>query len=89
MPTAVQKWGNSLGLRIPAAIAEEMHIKSGTRVTLKLDEGVLLVRVAEPARRRRPKYKLKDLLDKITPANVQPTYSWGRMSAGKFHDFQG
>jgi len=78
MKNAVQKWGNSLGLRIPAAIAAEMRIKRGTPVTLQLDEGVLTVRVARAARRRKSRFKLNDLLDRITPENVQPTYNWGR-----------
>ena len=37
MTHAVQKWGDSLVLRIPAAIASEMHIKRGTPVTLRQD----------------------------------------------------
>ena len=73
---AVQKWGNSLGLRIPAAIASEMRIKRGTPVTLRIEEGALTVRVARKSVRR-SKHKLQDLLEKITPENLQPTYDWG------------
>ena len=77
MKTSVQKWGNSLGLRIPAAIASEMRIKRGTPVKLQLDGGILTVRVARAARRKHSKYNLRDLLARITPENVQPTYDWG------------
>lgn len=77
MKNAVQKWGNSLGLRIPAAIAAEMQIKRGTPVTLKLDDGVLTVRVARKAKRRRSRFKLSELLARVTPENFQPTYDWG------------
>ena len=76
MKNAVQKWGNSLGLRIPAAIAAEMQIKRGTPVTLRLDDGVLTVRVARKARRR-SRFKLSELLAKVTPENMEPTYEWG------------
>ncbi len=78
MKNAVQKWGNSLGLRIPAAIAAEMRIQRGTPVTLQLSDGVLTVRVARATRRKRSKFKLSTLLNQITPANCQPTYHWGR-----------
>jgi antitoxin MazE len=77
MTNAVQKWGNSLGLRIPAAIAEEMRIKRGTPVTLRLDGEVLTVRVARRAKRRRSRFKLSELLAQVTPENYQPTYDWG------------
>jgi antitoxin MazE len=77
MKNAVQKWGNSLGLRIPAAIAAEMQIKRGTPVTLRLDDGVLMVQVARPRRRRRSRFKMSELLARVTPENFQPAYDWG------------
>lgn len=77
MKNAVQKWGNSLGLRIPAAIASEMQIKRGTPVNLRVTDGVLTVQVARNAKRRRSRFKLKDLLDRVTPENFEPTYEWG------------
>lgn len=77
MTNAVQKWGNSLGLRIPAAIASEMQIQRGTPVTLRLDDGVLTVRVARTSRRRRSRFKLKDMIARMTPENLEPTYDWG------------
>ena len=85
MPTknSVQKWGNSLGLRIPSAIASEMRIKRGTPVTLQVQDGILTVRVARSERRRRSKFKLRELLAQITPENVQPTYDWGRDVGGE------
>lgn len=76
MKNTVQKWGNSLGLRIPAAIAAEMNVSPGTPVTLTLADGALTVRVSRRARRPR-KHNLKTLLSQITPDNLQPTYNWG------------
>ena len=38
------KWGNSLGLRIPAAVAQVAGLKTGSAVSLRLlDNGSLLV----------------------------------------------
>ena len=39
----VQKWGNSLALRIPAAFARETGIGSGAEVDLTLDDGRLII----------------------------------------------
>jgi len=44
MRTAVQKWGNSLALRIPHAFAKETRIHDGTFVDLILQSGTLVVK---------------------------------------------
>ena len=58
MPTTVQKWGNSLGIRIPKSIAEQVKLRNGTEVELDTAGGVLTVRP------RRRKYTLAGLLAK-------------------------
>jgi antitoxin MazE len=40
----VQKWGNSLALRIPAAIARSAHFHLGTLVELDVHNGNILVK---------------------------------------------
>ena len=65
MNTRIQKWGNSLGLRIPKSFAEEAGVEAGSEVELSVKDGQLVV---TPTRRR--KYQLRDLLRKVTPANL-------------------
>ena len=65
MRTKIQKWGNSLGLRIPRSFAEEVGVEAGSEVDLSIRRGDLLVKTV-----RRRKYRLKELLRKITPTNV-------------------
>lgn len=50
MPTTIQKWGNSLGIRIPRGLAEQVKMREGTQVDLDAANGVLRIR---PSRRRR------------------------------------
>jgi antitoxin MazE len=64
MATTVQKWGNSLGIRIPKSVAEQVNLRTGSEVEFDTSGGVLTVR---PARRRRRKYKLADLLAQMKP----------------------
>ena len=66
MPTTVQKWGNSLGIRLPKAIAEQVNLADGTEVEFETSNGILTIR---PARRRRRKYKLADLLAQMKGPN--------------------
>jgi antitoxin MazE len=65
MQTKIQKWGNSLGLRIPKSFAEQADVKAGSEVDLTVEEGELIVRPV-----RRPRYELKELLAGITPGNI-------------------
>lgn len=65
MRARVQRWGNSLALRIPKPIAEMSALEEGTDVDLSLDEGRLVV---TPVRRR--KYTLDELLAQVTDENL-------------------
>lgn len=60
MPTTVQKWGNSLGIRLPKAVAEQVDLKTGSKIEFDTSGGVLTIRPVR--RRRRSKYKLSELL---------------------------
>jgi antitoxin MazE len=70
--TRIQRWGNSLGLRIPRSFAEEAGVEAGSEVDLSLRDGHLVVK---PMRRRT--YRLTELLEKITAKNVH-----GEVDAG-------
>ena len=64
MRSRVTKWGNSLGLRIPRALAEATGVAEGTEVSLAVVRGSLVVR-PEPPRR----IALDVLLRRVTPRN--------------------
>ncbi len=72
MKTAVQKWGNSLALRIPKAFAAQAKIEKGSPVNLALEKGRLVVSPLGNSR-----ISLKKLLAKITPENIHPESDWG------------
>ena len=71
--STISKWGNSLAIRIPLAIAKQASLAEGDCVTLTVDrEGGIVLR---PARR---KYELSDLVARITPRNRHRKTDWGR-----------
>lgn len=72
MVTKVQKWGNSLGLRIPKAFAEEVRIEEGTAVDLSVSDGQLIFR---PIQQR--SYELADLLVEVTDENLHTEIATG------------
>lgn len=61
MATTVKKWGNSLGIRIPRAVAEQVRLADGTAVEFEATEGALTIR---PVRKPRRMQSLKALLAK-------------------------
>ena len=72
MQTKVQKWGNSLGVRIPRGLAEEVGLGAGTEVSLTAKDGELVLRPAVPNRLR-----LADLLAGVTPENIHTSVDTG------------
>jgi antitoxin MazE len=65
MQTRIQKWGNSLALRIPKSFAAETQLEQGTLVEVSLVEGKLLI---APVTRLAP--ALDQLLEGITEENL-------------------
>ena len=65
MKTRVQKWGNSLALRIPRAFVAEVGLQIGSPVDMSLVKGKLVI---APITKR--KLTLKALLAQITDTNL-------------------
>jgi antitoxin MazE len=63
--TTIQRWGNSLAVRIPKVFAEETYMDEGSPVELSLSEGSLVMR---PLRRTRA--SLKSLLSAVDSSNL-------------------
>lgn len=77
MKTRVQKWGNSLALRIPKAFAAEAGLQANAAVELSLAEGALVVRPVAP----QPP-TLAELLRGVTDDNLPGEWDTGP-AAGK------
>jgi antitoxin MazE len=72
MVTRVQKWGNSLALRIPHSFAVQAKVGAGTAVDIAVEKGQLVVR---PVRQR---YRLVDLLKGVSSKNLHTEVETGR-----------
>ncbi len=64
MRVTVSRWGNSLGVRIPRALAADAQITEGTTVDVRVEDGRL---VATPVT---DEITLDALLAEITPENL-------------------
>ena len=72
MQTKIQKWGNSLGLRIPKSFADQAGVEAGSEVDLSVENGELIIRP-----NRMPKYDLKNMLRRVTAKNVHQEVETG------------
>jgi antitoxin MazE len=72
MQAKIQKWGNSLAVRIPKTLATEAHLAQEAVVELAVAKGKLII---APIKRR--KYKLEELVSRITDENIHNEDIWG------------
>jgi antitoxin MazE len=72
MKTRVQKWGNSLALRIPKSVADEIGLKKETPVEVSMKDGNIVI-----APVTRPKPTLEELLADVTEDNLHGEADYG------------
>ena len=65
METRVQKWGNSLALRIPKPLASQIGLEPNSPVELSLRGDKLMIELVTP-----PELNLDDLLARVTRDNI-------------------
>ena len=79
MRSQVAKWGNSLAVRIPSALAREVSLQEGRQVNLRVEAGnVVIVPVEDPS------YDLAELLAAITDENRPEEISTGKAVGNEF-----
>lgn len=72
MKARIRKWGNSLALRIPRAVADELGLERDSLVDLTMMRKKLVV---APAPKER--LCLEDLLGQVTSGNLQAEADFG------------
>ena len=72
MKATIQKWGNSLALRIPKSFAAHSRIEQGSVVDLSLDKGRMIVEAA-----KEQEYSLEELLARVTRNNLHSEVDFG------------
>ncbi|TCP18034.1 antitoxin MazE [Scopulibacillus darangshiensis] len=70
--TTVQKWGNSLGIRIPSSVVKEIAIHQGSEMEVMVEnQGITL-------KPKRKKPTLEELLSQCKPENRHEEIDFGR-----------
>jgi antitoxin MazE len=64
MRQKVEKWGNSLVVRIPRPLADRVQIREGSVVEVEVEDGVITIQAVSPG-----EYALDELVAGITDEN--------------------
>jgi antitoxin MazE len=72
METKIQKWGNSLGVRLPKAMTESQSLTAGSLVKVSAVDNKIVIekKAIKPM-------TLRERVDLITPENRQTEVDWG------------
>ena len=71
MQVQLSKWGNSLGLRLPRALAQQIGASEGQKVNIVADGARLIIEPVAPV------LSLQDLLVNMTPEAMHAAFDWG------------
>ncbi len=71
MKSQLGRWGNSLALRIPRHVVEELSLQLNDEVECKVEDGKLVIEVI-----RKQEYTLDELL--AQEIEDEPEISWGK-----------
>lgn len=78
MQTQVKKWGNSLALRIPKSLAEQLALKTNTKVEIQVVGDQLMIKPLPE-----PELTLQELLAQITDENLHDEVKTGTAVGGE------
>ncbi len=78
MITYVRKWGNSMALRIPRALVEQLNLKPDSALELSVNDGVLYVKPVQAAFPT-----LEELLAQVPSGTAFEEVDWGKPAGGE------
>lgn len=73
MSVTLHRWGNSVGLRVPKPLLEQLGLGEGSKVDVRVENGRLVI---EPE--RKPRVTLKDVLKGFSPNDRPGEVGWGK-----------
>ena len=77
MRSRISKWGNSLAVRVPKALSQDLDLEDGTEVEISVMNGALIITPVSS------NYHLEDLVRGITPENRHSETDWGSPSGSE------
>ena len=70
MEAKIQKWGNSLGIRIPMLFLKDLSLGNGSVVEIEEENDRIVIKLSK-------KVELESLLSRISDDNLHSETDWG------------
>jgi antitoxin MazE len=70
MKTKIQKWGNSLGVRLPKSITEQKALKEGRGVSIMIKDNQIVIEPIEEDE------TLESIMAAVSPDNLPREIDW-------------
>ena len=77
MKATIQKWGNSLAIRIPKNITKDSRVSEGSNIDIMVENGKIILSPSPKV------YSLKELLKNVTDENIHSEISTGDYIGGE------
>lgn len=79
MNTALQRWGNSQGVRIPKPIVDSLGMEIGSKLSVELskDQSRIIIAPERDARPVRGRHRIEDLVASSSPDAFEGEVDWG------------
>ena len=77
MKATIQKWGNSLAIRIPKNITKDSRVSEGSNIDIMVENGKIILSTSPKV------YSLKELLKNVTNENIHSEISTGDYIGGE------
>ena len=78
MQTKIQKWGNSLALRIPKTFANDAKLENNSLVNISLTDGQIVIKPLEKS-----EWTLEELLSGINENNMHSEVDTGKVTGNE------
>ncbi|HLX60288.1 MAG TPA: AbrB/MazE/SpoVT family DNA-binding domain-containing protein [Planctomycetota bacterium] len=85
MQTRVQKWGNSLAVRIPKSFLDQSKLKRNSLIDMSFERGKIVIL---PARKKKRKYTLAELVKGITKENRHEEIGFGPPAGKEIFEYE-
>ena len=71
MEAKIQKWGNSVGIRIPSSILKSLNIKTNDILNIEQEEDKIVIRIP-----KKKKISLEERFKNYHGENLSKDFSW-------------
>lgn len=78
MQTKVQKWGNSLALRIPKTFASDAQLENNSLVNISMTDGQIVIKPV-----KKSVWTLEELLSGINESNIHSEVDTGEVKGNE------